>query len=369
MQIKPYQAEAFINNIANNKEIFAAVLYGPESGLIQIRAKKIATSIVPDLSDPFLVVSLNDKQFDEDKGLLADEFAAISMLGGRKLILVDGGNKTTESLKMIFEAPKKAKKLDEQDDFKCSPYLGGSSFVADKTMGVHFAGDNFILITAGELDKSSSLRKFAETSPYIAAIACYEDDENVLSGIINQKLRELNFVFSNDVPKILVEKFGKNRQIILNEIEKLDLALGTNRKLDEDILQSYISDVAEISAFAFVEEFANRNLEKTIFYLEKLFAEKTSAITIIRLLASYFNKLLVVKTNVENGSSLEIEMRNQNIFFKQENSFKKHLQIWKPKAINTLQFKLQELEIKCKNSNFDSETLLLSFVNFVLMKK
>jgi DNA polymerase-3 subunit delta len=153
MQIKSYQADSFINTIANNKEIFAAVLYGPESGLIQIRSKKISSSMVSDLSDPFLVVSLNEKQFDEDKGLLADEFAAISMLGGRKLILVDGGNKTTESLKMIFDAGK-------NKDFK-------------------LIGDNFILITAGDLDKSSSLRKFADSSSFIAAIPCYEDDENV----------------------------------------------------------------------------------------------------------------------------------------------------------------------------------------------
>lgn len=343
MQIKSYQADSFINTIANNKEIFAAVLYGPESGLIQIRSKKIASSIVSDLTDAFLVVSLNEKQFDEDKGLLADEFAAISMLGGRKLILVDGGNKTTESLKMIFDAGK-------NKDFK-------------------LIGDNFILITAGDLDKSSSLRKFAEANQYIAAIPCYEDDENTLLGIINQKLRELKLNYDAQVPRFLLEKFGKNRQIILNEIDKIDVWMADNRNLDFDVLEKTVADVSDISAFAFVEEFANRNLEKSIFYLEKLFADKTSPIAIIRFLSNYFSKINLVKSNIENGSNLDLEMKIQNIFYKQQIAFKKHLNIWKPKAINSLLSKLQELEIKCKNSSYDSETLLLSFVNFVLMKK
>ncbi|MES2677127.1 MAG: DNA polymerase III subunit delta [Pseudomonadota bacterium] len=344
MQIKPYQADAFINNIAANKEIFAALIYGPESGLVSIRAKKIASSIVADLNDPFLVVSLNEKQFDEDKGLLGDEFAAISMLGGRKLINVDGGNKTTESLKMIFEAPKK------QKDFQ-------------------IVGDNFILITAGDLDKSSSLRKFAESSPYIAVIACYEDDAATVSAIIRQKFKEQNFTFDNEVIEILLNKFGKNRQIILNEIDKLALFMGEKRHITVEILQENIADIAEISAFQLVEEFANRDAKKTIFFLEKLFAEKTSPITILRFLSGYFSKLILVKSNIENGSNLDLEMKIQNIFFKQQPAFKRHLNIWNPKAIGNLLVKFQELEIKCKNSSFDSELLLAAFINFALLKK
>ena len=384
MQIKPYQAEAFINSVAQNKEIFAALIYGPESGLVSIRAKKIATSIVTDLADPFLVVGLNEKQLDEDKGLLSDEFAAISMLGGRKLIMVDGGNKMTESLKMIFEAPKKLKKTD-QDTFR-------------------IVGDNFILISAGDLDKSSSLRKFAEASPHIATIACYEDDAATISAIIRQKFKEQNFTFENntnnndasapravenqrfstfqhspkdecwnEVIEILLNKFGKNRQIILNEIDKLILFMGQEKHLTSEILQANIADIAEISAFQLVEEFANRDAKKSIFFLEKLFAEKTSAITIIRFLTNYFGKLSLVKSKIADGqngnSNLDLEMKIQNIFFKQQPAFKRHLNIWNQKSIDTLFIKLQELEIKCKNSNFDSELLLSSFINFALMKK
>jgi DNA polymerase-3 subunit delta len=350
MQIKPYQAESFINNISGNKEVFAVLVYGPESGLVSIRSKNIAKAIVSDLSDPFLVVSLNEKQLDEDKGLLADEFAAISMLGGRKLIMVDGGNKITESLKMIFEASKKQKAGRDQESFK-------------------LIGDNFILISAGDLDKSSSLKKFAEASPYIAAIACYEDDSATISNIIRQKFKEQNFIIDNEVIAILLNKFGKNRQIILNEIDKLALFMGAEKCVTVEILQANIADIAEISVFQLIEEFANRDTKKAIFFLEKLFAEKMSPITILRFLSGYFSRLLLVKNNIENGSNLDFEMKIQNIFFKQQPAFKKHLNGWSAKAIGIILIKLQELEIKCKNSQFDSEILLSAFINFALMKK
>ena len=344
MQIKPYQAEAFINNLANNKSIFAVLLYGPESGLISMRRKKITTTIVDNPNDPFLVVNLCEKKLEEDKGLLADEFAAISMLGGRKLINVDGGNKITDSIKIIFNHPKK------QTDFKV-------------------IGDNFILISAGNLDKKSSLRKFAESSPYIATIACYEDDATTISSIIRQKFKEHNFTFDNEVIELLLGKFGKNRQIILNEIDKLFLFMGEDRHIATQNLQNNIADIAEISAFQLVEEFSNRNAKKTILFLEKIFNEKIEPIVIIRFLTTYFNKLLLVKNNIQNGSNLDLEMKIQSIFFKQQSSFKKHLNIWSSNSISSLLIKLQELEIKCKNNNFNPQLLLSAFITFVLIKK
>ncbi|MFT6331767.1 MAG: DNA polymerase-3 subunit delta [Lentimonas sp.] len=344
MQIKPYQAESFINNIANNKEIFAALIYGPESGLVSIRSKKIANLIVSNLKDPFLVTQLSEGRIDEDKGIIADEFASMSMLGGRKLIMVDGKNKITESLKMIFDKPKKS------EDFEP-------------------AGDNFILITAGDLDAKSSLRKFAQNNPYIVSIACYEDDDSTIQNIIREKFKEQGCTFDNDVILMILNKFGKNRQVILNEIEKLVLFMGDEKHINSEIAQKNIADIAEISSFQLIAEFANKNPEKVNFFLEKLFAEKTSPIAIIRMLSTYLNKLLLVKSNVENGGSMDLEMKIQNIFFKQQDSFKKHLRMWGNNSLNNLLIKLQELEVKCKNSNFDSETLLKSFLNFSLLKK
>lgn len=342
MQIKSHQAESFINDIAKNKNIFAALVYGPESGLVSIYSKKIAKKIVDDLNDPFLVSNVSAKKIDEDKALLSDEFGSITMLGGRKLIIVEGENKITESLQLIFDK---------------------------KTTISPPVGDNFILIAAGDLDKSSSLRKFAESSPYIAAIPCYEDDSMTITNVIRQKFKEHNLTFENGIVEILLNKFGKNRLIILNEIDKMAIYMGKETNVTIDILEQNIADIAEISTSQLVNSFADSNLKKSMFFLEKLFSEKTSAITIIRFLSAYFLKLALVQNNLENGSSLDIEMRNQNIFFKQQPIFKKHLNSWSTKAIKSILLRLQELEIKCKNGSYNAELLLAAFINSIITKR
>ena len=340
MKIAPYQIESFINSLAKNKEIFGVLVYGPESGLVSIQTTKIANLIVPNCYDPFLITNINPKKLDEDKGLLADEFVSIPMLGGRKLIRVDNATNTvTESLKSLF------------DNGKIKP-----------------VGENFILINAGALEANSSLRKFAENNAYFAAIACYEDDEAAVKNIIRTKLQEYNLKTENGVIEIIINKFGKNRLIILNELEKLAIYMGKESLVTIQIIENVISDISQISANEFVDNFFSLDLAKSNFFLQKLFDEKINSITIIRFLTNYLMKLYLVKNNVKNGSVLEQEIKSQRLFFKREPIFRKHLNIWDLEATKSLLIKLQELEIKCKSSSSIPELLLKSFNNFCFLK-
>src|ERR1700761_7238023 len=68
----------------------AALVYGPDSGLVQERAEKLMKSVVPDLADPFNVSDLSETVLESDPARLADEAAAISMMGGRRVVRVRG---------------------------------------------------------------------------------------------------------------------------------------------------------------------------------------------------------------------------------------------------------------------------------------
>jgi DNA polymerase-3 subunit delta len=345
MKIQPYKIESFINSITQNKEIYGALIYGPESGLVNINANKIANLIVPDRSDPFLISNIDQKRVDEDPGSIIDEFVSIPMLGGRKLIKInDASNKITSSLKPIFGNEKKATEFSRP------------------------VGENFILIDAKQLDPGSSLRKFAENNPYFASIACYEDNESNIKNIIRDKLKEYNLRAEDGVVDIIINQFGKNRLIILNELEKLALYMNKESLITNDIAKNVIADISQISTPEFIDAFFDLNLEKSNNFLDKLFHEKVNAIAIIRFLSNYLLKLYVVKSNVLKGESLEKEIKSQRIFFKQEASFKKHLNIWDLVSIKSILSKLQELEIRCKSSGSNPELLLASFNNFCFLK-
>ena len=338
MKIPPYQIDSYIKTIASNKEIYGALIYGPESGLTTIRAKVIGESIVPNLSDSFLVNNLSDKQIDEDNALLFDEFVSIPMLGDRKLIFVrDAKDKICDALKAIFE---------------------------DKNP----SSNNFILITAGELDSNSKLRKFAEANQHIACLACYEDDNNTIAQIIRQKLKEYNLNVENGVVELITDKFGKNRLIVLNEIEKLATYMGEDKNLTVEITETIISDISDSSITEFTNHLLSRDPKQTALSLQKLYNDKIYPISIIRAISAYFIRFYIVKNNLEKGGNLESEVKSQRLFFKQEPIFKRQVSEWPISAINEILAKLQELESKCKTPNATPELMLANFCNLLCVK-
>ena len=69
---------------------------------MQERAEKLMKTVVPDLTDPFNVADLSEAVLLADPARLSDEAAAISMMGGRRVVRVRGaGNGLAE----LFEFP------------------------------------------------------------------------------------------------------------------------------------------------------------------------------------------------------------------------------------------------------------------------
>ncbi len=338
MKISNYQIEPYIQRIAQEK-IAGCLLFGPEAALVNYRFNLIAKKIAPNLSDPFLVANISKEKLVEDKAILADEFFSYSMLGGRKLILIrDCDAQAGAALKMLFS---------DQDFAKKS--------------------DNFILIQGGDLDKSSPLRKICEENSHFAAIACYEDDERVIKKFIADELLRHKVKFNLDVTLILFEKFGKNRQIILAELEKILVFLGEEKNLTVELVKKLIASEAEIPANEFVENFAAQRFDLALLIAEKLFRDGFEAITLVRFLSNYLQKLYQARMEIDSaGISFDEAVKNQRLFFKAEAEFRLALKnLSKIFLIENL-YELQQLEIKMKNGNLSPKHLLTAFVqNFL----
>jgi len=134
------------------------LIYGPDNGLMKERSKTIGLTITPDLNDPFNAVTLTGDILAEDSARLSDEAQAMSMMGGARLIKVEGGSdKLTTTIKSYLEEP--------------SP-------------------ENLVIIEAGELGPRSSLRKLCESAKNAAALPCYVDDARSVSGLIRDVITE-----------------------------------------------------------------------------------------------------------------------------------------------------------------------------------
>ena len=103
MIVKSHEADRYA--ASPPKDLRVALVYGPDAGLVQERAEKLLKSVVPDLTDPFNVTDLSETVLLADPARLADEAAAISMMGGRRVVRVRGaGNDLADLLARVAVA-------------------------------------------------------------------------------------------------------------------------------------------------------------------------------------------------------------------------------------------------------------------------
>src|SRR5687768_10540654 len=154
MKIAPKAAEAFLAK--PDKGFHAALLYGPDAGLVRERAKRITATLLAGNDDPFAFLEMTEASILADSARLADELSAISMLGGKRIIMIrDGGDKLTKIL---------------------------------ESAAAYFNDDVFLIVISDELSGRSSLRGWFEKERQCAAIACYRDEARDVQEVIRKTL-------------------------------------------------------------------------------------------------------------------------------------------------------------------------------------
>src|SRR5579859_5610152 len=163
----------------------AALFYGPAAGLVRERADRLAAAICPDLRDPFRVAELTGAALAADPARLADELAALSLVGGRRVVrLREATDGATPSIAAALSAT---------------------------------GSDSLLVIEAGDLPPRSSLRKLCEATPEIAAAACYADAPRELAEVAREQLAAHRVAASQEAMAYLVAHLGNDRMVTRQE--------------------------------------------------------------------------------------------------------------------------------------------------------
>ena len=168
-----------------------ALVYGPDQGLVRERVERLLGAVLEDPKDPFRLSELAADVLRTDPGRLLDEARALCLVGGRRVVRV--------------------RQAGDQATAACRALLGLEAIEA------------LILIDAGELGPSSSLRRLVEGAPKAAAIACYRDEGRDLGALVDRLLAEHDLQVEPDARAYLVEHLGADRGITRSEIAKLAL--------------------------------------------------------------------------------------------------------------------------------------------------
>jgi DNA polymerase-3 subunit delta len=296
MEIKTGQADRFVAHPP--KTLTAALVFGPDAGLVQERAETLAKTVVADLSDPFNVAELSESALIADRALLFDEAAALSLMGGRRLVRVRGAG---NALADIFE-----------------------SFLEDH------AGDALVVVEAGDLPKSAALRKLFEADKAAAAIACYPDSARDLPDLVRDALRAEGFSIAPDALEDAASRLGPDRGVNRRELEKLMLYAHGGKEVTLEDVRAVMGDEAEARAEAVADAAGEGDLGRLDRELERLWMSDTNPAVVIRGAMGHFQKLLTVREAMARGETPETALKRLRppLHFSRTAAFKAQLQRW-----------------------------------------
>jgi DNA polymerase-3 subunit delta len=307
------------------KNMAAFLIFGPDTGLVRERAEALMKTVVNDLNDAFRVADLDDSALVSDPARLSDEAAAISMLGGRRVVRVRGAG---NNLAKLFESF-----LDEP------------------------SGDALIVVEGGDLTKGTGLRRLFEEAGNAAAIACYPDNARDLFEVVRSGLKAEGLSIAPDALEDAVSRLGSDRGVTRRELEKLSLYAHGQKSVSLEDVRATLGDEAEARVEEAIDAAGNGDVAKLDLALERLWIAGTSPIQIVRQAMSHFQRLLLVSVESKRGESIDGAMRKLRppVHFARATVFKNQAQRWSEANLLEALDQLLDTEALCKTTAVPAE--------------
>ena len=328
MKIEPRQADAFLKK--PDPKIRGVVIYGNDDGLIAERAQQLAKSVCEDLKDPFRVVDIAGETLKGDPARLADEFSAMSLMGGRRVIRVrPAGEETAAALENLVAAP---------------------------------AGDALIVIEGGNLTPRSSLRTLAETEPTLAAMPCYMDSEGELERLVEAAAKSHGLSVDPDALEWIVERLGGDRGQTRSELDKLMLYKSGDetKTVTLDDALAVLGDTAAIGIDDVIGATFDGNLTALDRALDRVFAEGGNPVQLVRAVQRHVDQLHMVAGHGAAGGNMEAAMfkaRGLPRGGPVRQRFERHVRSWPLPRLSAAVTRVLEAEMECKSTGLPDEAI------------
>ena len=292
--IKAHQAQSYLN--PPGPKVPAVLFYGTDAGLISERATKLAALIAA--RDSGEIIRLDDADLDNDPDHLAVELQTIPMFGGSKVVRVTAGRRITAAA--------------------LQPLLEGGTLAAT------------LIVEAGNLKPTDSMRVLFEKAAQAAAVACYADEARDIEGLIGETLKAHGLAITSDAREMLVARMGADRVMSRGEIEKLALYATGKTEVDAADVDAIVGDASELAIDRTLNAAASGDAARAVTEFARAVAAGESPQGIIIALQRYLQRLHRIRTDLDAGASFEDVIRQQRppVHFKQKDAIGLQCRMW-----------------------------------------
>ena len=319
MIIKSYNAD----NLKPNNNFF--LFYGKNEGL----KKQIINNLLKNKKE---ISSYDEREILESSNSFIENTLTKSLFENEKIILIKRG--TDKIFKIIEEISEK--KIE----------------------------DLIIIINSENLDKKSKLRAFFEKSKKYICIAVYPDNNQTLAQLTLNFFKQKKILISHQNINFIVNKCNGDRDILENELKKIEHFSKNKKEITFDDLMKLINLSENHGISELIDNCLAKNQKKTLNILNENIFTSEDCILIIRTFLNKSKRILKLCNEFENSKNIEttISSAKPPIFWKDKEIVKQQIYTWKPEKIKKLIYELFEIELIVKKNLNNSVNLVTDFI-------
>jgi len=254
------------------------LVYGPDAGLVRERVDALVRASVDDPNDPFALARIEGEAVSANPARLVEEAHTVPLFGGRRAVLVQVGprHNIASAVETVIASPPS----------ECR-----------------------VIIEAGDLKKTSPLRKMCESVKTAAALPCYADNAGAIARLIDDEMHAAKLTLAPDARMALAALLGGDRLASRSELRKLALyAMGKERVELEDV-RAVVTDASEQEIDGVLDAAFAGKITETETEFSKARACVGSAGAIVSAAIRHVATLHKVRLLVEDGDDVKFALK------------------------------------------------------------
>ena len=318
MKLDARQVAGFL---ANPGACRLALLYGDDEGLIRERSQGLTRKVAGSLNDPFLVSELTRESWAR----LPGEMAALSMIGGRRVIVVrDAADAILPHASSALKGP----------------------------------GGALLVLEAAGLGRGK-LRSFAEAAPDAVAIGCYPDEGRGLAEVIKAGLAQSRVTIDTDALAWLGQVLGGDRAQTRSGIEKLALFAGEGGDVSLEDARACTGEGGAGSAEDSLQAALRGDPVAADAALEAAMLDGVNGVAVLRMLLGQLQKYHQARLRMEAGMSAADAVRTMRppIYYRAVAETTSSLSRWSSAGLLRAIEDVRQAELACKRTGSRPELI------------
>lgn len=318
----------FVAAIGSRADIRLFFVFGPDESAVS----SIAGAMVRSLGTGIDLVEIDSAKLRSDPAILADEAASGSLFGDKRLIRVNFlREEGVDAIENLLSAP---------------------------------VAENPVIATAGDLKKTSKLRKLVEGSLLALSHICYMPEEGQIVDMVAARAREAGLKLDRALAARIAAYTGGDRRLAAAEIEKLalyyDAAPERPVLVEASVLALLSAETVEEDVQGLVNKVMGGELREAVGEIALMKAAGVEPVRVVRAFQRRVALLGAIRAKVDAGGQAGAIVRaTRGVFWKDYGMIERQVQRWPSQRIAGLNRHLLDIEAQIMAKGSDLGAALL----------